>query len=75
MITRKIGNILTAVEIVAHLMASMVLAVDLNENKRIIARLIKKGFKIFEVRLAMRCLVSDCLRIDRSSILPELNML
>jgi len=52
---------LTAIEIRDHLIASNVLGVELNENSRITARLIRKGFRIIEVRWAIRCLLSPCL--------------
>lgn len=56
--TEKTGKILTAIKINDHLKASSVLDVDSNENSRISARVTKKGFRILEVRLAIRFLIS-----------------
>jgi len=53
----KTGNILIAIKISAHLRASDVLAVDLNERSRITTKLTKKGFRILEVKLAIRLLI------------------
>jgi len=58
MITEKTGRILTAIEISNHLTASSALDVDLNESSRIDTRLTNKGFRIVEVRLAIRSLKS-----------------
>ncbi|GAI51857.1 unnamed protein product [marine sediment metagenome] len=58
MITEKTGKILKAIEISDHLTASTALDVDLNESNRINTRLTRKGFRILEVRLAIRSLKS-----------------
>ena len=49
---------LRAIETSAHLRASNVLAAEINESSNISAMLSKKGFRILEVRLAIRFFIS-----------------
>ena len=73
MITRKTGNILSAIEINIHLIASGVLDVEVKENSTISAKHSRKGFRILEVRFAIRCLISVCFSIERLPSLPGPN--
>jgi len=64
MITRKTGRMLIAIERNAHFIASGALEEDVKENRKINARQSRKGFRMFEVRLAIRFLVSVCFCIE-----------
>jgi len=57
-ITEKTGKILRSIKISAHPRAPNMLDVDANESNRIITRPTKKGFRILEVKLAIRFLIT-----------------
>jgi len=65
---------LRAIETSAHLRASNVLDAEVNESSNIIAMISKMGFRILEVRLAMRFLISVCVSIEPPPSLPELDL-
>ena len=65
---------LRAIEIDAHLRASGVLEVDLNESSKITKRLTKKGFSRLEASLASRllvCIFQSCSQVNLG-IIPQL---
>ena len=61
--------------ITAHLKASSVLDAEANESSKIIARHSRKGFKILEVRLAIRFLVSVCIFSELRPSLSSLDLI
>ena len=59
-------------EISDHLRASGTLDVDSKESNRINTRLTKKGFRILEVRLAIRFLICICQKLLPGLPKPDL---
>lgn len=65
---------LMAIETNAHLRASRVLAAEVNESSNIIAMISQKGFRILEVKFAIRFLISVCLSMKPPPSPPALDL-